>query len=246
MGLGLQGDNALDGLHAEPVGCALVGGRELLHHRSLGKGHVVLVGGEDLAAVLLGGLLDHLEEARLALLAVDDKRAAEDLVAAVLGVDLREAKYLRVGERPAVLLLYLVEIFYFLRTQGQSFLLVVLLDVLNVLDGLRRVAHGEDVLVQPLIHALQHRVEVGVLRLHGEVLLYTRNALETHVLSNLNGICTPRCYHLTSRTHEESVQLLCVDECGVAVEPAKGVRLLARGIVINLRCDDVSLLSLEE
>ena len=154
VGLGFQRDDALDGLHAEPVGRALVGRGKLLHHRSLGKGHVVLVGRENLSGMQLRGLLDHLEEARLALLAVDDKHATEDLVAAVLRVDLRETEDFRVGERASVLLLYLVEVFYLLGTQRQSFLLVVFLDVVHVLDGLGSMLHSEDFLVESLIHAL--------------------------------------------------------------------------------------------
>ena len=94
--------------------------------------------------MLLGGLLDECEEAGGALLTVDDKRAAEDLVTAVLRVDLCEAEDLGVSQRPSVLLFYLMEIFDFLRTQRQALLLVVLLDVVDVLDGLRLMVDGED------------------------------------------------------------------------------------------------------
>ena len=58
---------------------------------------------------------------------------------------------------------------------------------------------GEDVLVETIIEALKHRVVVGILACHGAILLYTRNAAETHILSNLYGIRTPRCDHFAAR-----------------------------------------------
>ena len=53
-------------------------------------GGVVLVGGEDAVAVQLVGVLDHLEQRAVAWRAVDVPGGVEDLVAAVLGVGLRE------------------------------------------------------------------------------------------------------------------------------------------------------------
>ena len=53
-------------------------------------GGVVLVGGEDAVAVQLVGVLDHLEQRAVAWGAVDFPGGVEDLVAAVLGVGLRE------------------------------------------------------------------------------------------------------------------------------------------------------------
>ena len=212
MGLGLQRDDALDGLHLEEVGRGLVLGSELLHDGALGKGHIIFVSGKYLTRMILRRLLDEGEEARRTLLAVDDERTAEDLVAAVLRIDLRKAKDLTVGERTSVLLLNLMEVGYLLGAQCQSLLLIVLLDVLHMLDRLRLVVDGEDGLVQSIVHALQHAVVLSCLAGYGEELLYTRNAAETHVLRDLNGICTPRRNHLTARTDEVSVELLGVEQ----------------------------------
>jgi len=60
---GLERDHALDGLHLKPVCRALVGRGKLLHHRSLGKSHIVFVGRENLAGVVLGSLLDERKQA---------------------------------------------------------------------------------------------------------------------------------------------------------------------------------------
>ena len=75
-------------------------------------------------------------------------------MAAVLGVNLGEAEDLAVCQRTAVLLLQSVQVFYLLGTEGQTFLLVVFLQVLNVLDGFRLDVDGEDALVQTVVHTL--------------------------------------------------------------------------------------------
>ena len=201
MGLGLERDDALHGLHAEVVGRRLVFRGKLLDDGSLGEGHVVLVGGEDFARILAGGLLDHVEERRLHLLAVDDEGASKDLVAAMLGVDLSETEDLAVRERASVLLLYLVEVGDLLGREGESLLLVELLEVVHALDGLGVVVDGKDLLVQTVIHALEHGVVVGISVGHREELLYTRNAAEVHILGNLNGICAPRRNHYLPARH---------------------------------------------
>ena len=71
---------------------------------------------------------------------------------------------------------------------------------------------GKDVLVKTVVHTLQHRVVLGVLVVNGEILLDTLNALDAHILGNLNGIGTPRSYHLTTWTNEETFYCLAVDE----------------------------------
>ena len=66
---------------------------ELLYHRTFGKGHIVLVGRDDLVRVFLGSLLDHLEEGRFHFLSVDDECSTEDFMTAVFRVDLGETEY---------------------------------------------------------------------------------------------------------------------------------------------------------
>ena len=113
MRFGLDGDDALDVLHAEVAGGGVVGGCELFHHGTFGKGHVVLVGRDDVVRVLLRCLFYHGEERRGHLLSVDDEGATEDFVAAVFGVDLGKAEHLAVGELSSELLFHAVEIVYF-------------------------------------------------------------------------------------------------------------------------------------
>ena len=84
MSLSLQRNDTLDILHLEEIAGSLIGWSKLLDDRTLRESHIVLIGRENLVRVLLSGLLDHAEKRRFHLLTVDDKLAAENLVAAVL------------------------------------------------------------------------------------------------------------------------------------------------------------------
>ena len=132
-----------------------------------------------------------------------------------------KAEYFAVCKRASQLFLDVVKIIYLLWRQRQSFLFVILLKVLDVLYGLRLYVYGEDVLVQTVVHTLQHRVVVSILGSYGEILLYTLNALDTHILGNLNGIGTPRCNHLAARTDEVSVHCLSFHKGCLTVKPTK-------------------------
>ena len=246
MCLGLERDHALYVLNLEEVACRLILGCKLLHDGSLSERHVVLVSRENLVRVLVGGLLDHLEERALHLLTVDDERAAEDLMTAVLRVDLCETKDLAVGQRTAYLLLHIVEILDFFGREGQTFLLVILFEVFYMFDGLGLMVHGEHILVQPVIHALKHGVVVSVFRTYGEVFLYTRNAVETHVLCNLYGICAPRSDHLTARSHEESVDAFALDKLCLTIQPAQFINFILIELMVNCCCYHALLRSPEE
>ena len=147
-----------------------------------------------------------------------------------------EAKDFRVGQRPSQLLLYLVQILYFLGREGQTFLLVVLLQVVNVPYRLRFVIHGEHRLVQPFVHTLQHRVVVGFTRTYREILLYARNALQVHVLRYLDGVGAPRRYHLSARADEITVNMVGLHRRRVAIEPAQFLDFFLRKLMVNLGC----------
>ena len=114
VGFGLEADDTLDILYDEIVAGGVVCGRKLFYDRPFGKSYVVLVGGNDVVGILLRGLLDHGKEAAGHFLSVDDERAAENLVATMLAVDLCKAKDLRVCQLAAELSFDLVEVFYFL------------------------------------------------------------------------------------------------------------------------------------
>ena len=241
MGLSLQGDDALYVCHSEVIAGALVFRGELLHDGTLREGHVVLVGGEYPVGILLRGLLDKGEKGAFLLFPVYDKGSAEYLVAAMLGVDLGEAEYLAVSQRAAVLFLQLVQVVHLLGREGQSLLLVIFLQIVYVLDGLRLVVNGEHSLVYSLVHALQHGVMLRLGRVHGEEFLYAADALEAHVLRDFHGIGAPGGDHLPAGTHEIAFQGLRFLQFRVAIEPAQFVYLGLAGLVVNLRGDDTAV-----
>ncbi len=157
-------------------------------------------------------------------------------MAAVLRVDLREAEDLAVRQRPFQLLLYLVQIVDLLGRERQTLLLVVFLQVLHMLDGLRLSHNGEDALVEAFIHALEHGVVVGILARHGEILLNARDAVQVHVLRYLHGVRTPRRDHLAPRAYEEAFLLAAFQQLRIAIQPTQFVDLLLIQLVVNLGC----------
>ena len=95
----------------------------------------------------------------------------------MLGVNLCEAKYLRVGKRTATVFFYLLEVVHLFFREGQTFTLVVGFQVVDMHNRLWLTVGGEHLLVQTFIHALQHRVMVSILISHREILLYAGNTL---------------------------------------------------------------------
>ena len=153
----------------------------------------------------------------------------------MLGVDLCETEDLAIRERASVLLLYLVEVGDLLGREGEALLLVELLEVVHALDGLGVVVDGEDLLVQTVIHALEHRVVVGLGRIYGEILLYAADSLQGHVLRDLYRVGAPRRDHLAPGAYEISLQLIIIYRLGIAVKPTKFAYLFFGKLVICLR-----------
>ncbi len=242
VGLGLDGDDALEILHLEVVGAVVRGRRELLGHGALQKGAVVLVGRSHPIGVALGGPFDELEKSVGHRLAVDDELAVENLVAAVLRIDLREAEHLAVGERTPHLLAHALQVGDFIGAQGQTLLAVVLLHVLDVDNRVGLLVDGEDALVESVITAVEHGVEGGVLPV-GRILLDAAYSLQAHVLGNLHGIGAPRGYHLAPRAHVVALDALSVDEPGARKQPFKCSHALRIETCGGLHCENLVLFS---
>ena len=245
--LGFKRDNAVHLLNPVEVRFGMVGRCEQLHLWAAAEGHVVLVGRQYMVGVLLRGLLDHLEQAALFLLAVDDEGTAEYLVTAVLAVDLCKTEYLGVCQVATQLTLHTVQVLYLLGAQCQALLLVVGVQVCYLQDGLGLDVHAEDVLVQAvLVHALQHGVELGVLVGHGEILLYAFYAVDVHVLGYLHSIGAPRGDHLAARANETSLQAVGVQHGGLAIQPAQFFNLSRAQRLGTARSNDALLWCFEE
>ena len=240
MSFSLQRDDRLDVFRLEIVAGAMVLWCKLLYNRTLSKCHIILISRDNLIRILLRCLLNHLEQTALFLLAIDDESATEYLVAAMLGVNLCKAEHLRVSKLTSQLAFHLVQVFNLLWTQCQTLLLIVFLQIVDMLDGSRLYVDSKNLLVQFLIPALQHRVDVGIL-VDGEELLDTLNTRQAHVLCNLHSIGTPRSDHLTSRTCKQSTNRLLVALLCATEKPLKCIRLLRRDVMIHTYCDDAVL-----
>ncbi len=107
------------------------GRRKLQHHRPLYERAVVFVSGNYPVGMRLGSLFYELKKRAFFLLSVDDKYAVENFVATVLGVYLRKAKYLTVGELSAQLLAQAFQVSNFFVVQCQALLPVVCSDIVD-------------------------------------------------------------------------------------------------------------------
>ena len=97
----------------------------------------------------------------------------------------------------------------------------------------------ENMLIKPVVHALEHAVVFSILVRYREIFFYTQNAIETHVLSNLNGICAPWGYHFTARAYKKAFELVLFQEGSVAEKPAKFLNFMFTGLMINFGSNDV-------
>ena len=151
----------------------MVNGSKHLNLGTLAECNVVLVCRKDTVGVFLSGLLDHLEEAAFFLLAINYECATENLMTAMLTINLCKAEYLRVCQWTAQLAFNLMQVFNFLCTERQTFLFVVCFQVCNFHYGLWLNVYKKKVLVQAIfVHTLEHGVELSLLALYREVFLY--------------------------------------------------------------------------
>ena len=217
--LGLERDDGLYVFDFKKVGLLRIHRGKLLDHRAGIESHIVLVGRYQAVGVVLRCLLDELEERALFLLSVDDKHAVEDFVAAVLRVYLRETEHLAVGELAADFTAQLVEVVDFVGAQGQTLLLVVGSQVVDVDDGVGTFVDFENLAVDAVVESLQHLVKLGLVVLDREELLDAGNAGESHVLRNLYRIGTPRGNHLFARSYEPTRQRGLCELLGLSEKP---------------------------
>ena len=134
MGLGLDRNYALEILNRKVIRHIVTLGSKLLNNGTLQECAVILVCRGYAIGVGFGRMLDQVEQRRRFLLAIDHERTAEDLMTAVLRVNLRETEYLAIGQRATHLLAHLFEVCDLLLAQCQTLSAVVALDVVDIYD----------------------------------------------------------------------------------------------------------------
>ena len=85
---------------------------------------------------------------------VDDELASEDLVAAVLRVDLRKSEHFAVGQLAPQSVAQVVQVTHLVVAEGQTFAAIVVRDVVDIDDGFGLPIGGEEALVEPVVEAL--------------------------------------------------------------------------------------------
>ena len=153
----------------------------------------------------------------------------------MLRVNLCETKHLRVRQLSAQLPLYLMQVLDFLRRECQTFLLIVLFQILDVENRSGLDIHREDVLIQTLVHALKHGVIFSLLTINREILLNALYTLDGHVLGNLHSVRTPRSDHLTAWAYKETLQIVLAFWASFAIQPAKLIGFISGELVVYLR-----------
>ena len=153
----------------------------------------------------------------------------------MLGVNLRKTKHFRVGQSSAELLAEAFEVLDFLLAECEAFLLVVLAHVVDIHHGVGLLGDCEHILVNVLIHTLQHLVENGFVALcHGFKTLYALHALYAHVLGDFHGVGAPRSNHFLARAYESACYLVVVQVLGVAKQPNQLFIILLRQRLLKL------------
>ena len=206
---------------------------ELLDYRAIIEGYVIFICRNQLVRILGRSLLNQAEERAFLLLAIDNKRTTENLVAAMLGIDLRETEHLAIRQLTPQLLAHFLQVSNLFRAQGQPFLLVVCLQVFDIDDGVGLLVDSKDGLVQSVVNTLQHRVVFRLARCDGEVLFDTGNTVQTHVLCYFHRIGTPRRYHLAARTDKPSFQCLGFHRLGFTKEPHQLLHIFRRKLMLG-------------
>ncbi len=204
--LRLQGDDAFYVLDDKIIACGLVFRRELFNDRTLCKGDIVLVSGNDVVRMFFSGFLYHLEQRRGHLFSVDDECATEDFVAAMFRVDLSESEHFRVGQFSSQLFFHSVEIGDFLLAQREPFLFVFFLDVFYGAYRFRFSRSLENLLVKSFVETLQHGIVFHIFVFHGKIFFNALKPLYVHVLCDFHGVGTPRGDHFAARTNKETIQ----------------------------------------
>ena len=238
MGFGFDGDDAFNVANDEIVGSVVTCRGKLFHHWAFCESHVVFIGREDAMGIFFCGALDHSKERRGLFFAIDDERTTEDFVSAVLRIELCKAEDFAIGEFSAELLFYSVEIFHFGRRECQTFLLIVSIEVFDSANGLWCVTDGEDVLMEPFIESLEHRVVIGRSIFHGEEFFDTQNAAEIHILCDLNGIRAPRGNHFTAGANIATLKCGGSFKRGFAKKPTKFFHFIVGELMIYLCSND--------
>ena len=129
--------------------------------------------------ILLCGLFDHLEQRRFLFYTVDDECSTEYFVATVFGVDLCETENFGVSQLASQIVFYLFSDSPFLLSRVRGLLSRCRLPR----SSMDTIGSGWRLVVNtfwssPFVHALQHRVVVGIFIFYRKIFLDAENVFK--------------------------------------------------------------------
>ena len=169
------------------------------------------------------GILDHREERSLSLLPIDDEGSPEDLVSAVLGVHLREAEELAVGQGTTETLGECLEVVDLLFTECEPLALAVGTYVSYLTDRLCHLVVSEYALVKSVIEVLEHRVVGGIGTRDLLEGLDTCDVGDPHIAHDLYGIGAPWGDQLPPSPDEDTRESRAVEGYRPPEEPGESL-----------------------
>ena len=205
MRFSLQRKHRRDFLHFIEIRFVATGRSKLLDDRTFVERYIIFIGRNQFIGIFRRCFLDQGKKRAFLFFAIDDKGTAENLMTAVFGIDLRETENLAISQLAADFLADLLQVGNLFGTQRQPFLLVVSIQIIDIDNRVGLLVDSKNLLIQPVVNTLQHRVVFGLARGNREIFLNTGNAFQPHILSNFYRVRTPRRNHLTARTHEPSI-----------------------------------------
>ena len=207
---------------------------KLFNYRTFGEGYVVFISRDDFIRILLCGLFDHLEQRRFLFYTVDDECSTEYFVATVFGVDLCETENFGVSQLASQIVFYLFQIVHFFFRECEAFFLVVGFEGFDGYDRFRLAVGGEYVLVESFVHALQHRVVVGIFIFYRKIFLDAENVFKSHVLGDFYCVCTPRGNHFAAWADETAFQVFFTFRHGFSKKPAEFITFVRGELMVAL------------
>ncbi len=166
---------------------------------------------------------------------------------AMLGIDLREAENFAVGKWASKAFRQLTQIVFLVSRKGKAFAFVICRDVVDIYNWSRRVLGLESGGAEVVVDTLEHRVVRGIpFGSDTHKLFDTRNAAETHVLGNLNGIGAPRSNHFFTGAYETAFESLGCERLCTFEQPREAVNLIACQLMVRLHEKHLLAILLEE
>ena len=206
MRFGFKGNNRIDIFYLEKVGLVLRSRCKLFDNRAFVESDIVFIGRNELIGILFRCSFDEFKKRTFLFLSIDNEYAVKNFMSAMFGIHLRKTEHFAVGKFPSEFFTQIIEVLNFFIAQSQTFLCIICDNIIDIDDGIGLFIDFKYLLVDTIVHALQHGIMLGISIGDREIFLYAGNTFKPHVLRNFHGIGTPRGNHLFTGTDKPTVE----------------------------------------